>query len=141
MSQADQIRDYVRRTYIEPARERREDPARIVAGDVAKALHLQRNLPNICRALGGKKFQTENGVTLIERRSPLSGQSEKATFVFHIDEPKPQTSRFAGLLSLCGIGKEVFAALGGGEAFLRAERENFYEKGSEKERVFGNGNG
>jgi hypothetical protein len=36
------------------------------------------------------------------------------------------------LLSLRGIGKEVFAALGGGEAFLRSEREHFYDPGKEK---------
>jgi hypothetical protein len=139
MSQADQIRDYVRRTYIEPARQRHEDTVRIMAGDVAKALHLQRNMPNICQVLGGKKFQSENELKLIERNAPPSGQSNTATFVFHVDDPKPQTSRFAGLLSLEGIGKEVFAALGGGEAFLRSEREHFYAEGSEKERLFGNG--
>ena len=33
------------------------------------------------------------------------------------------------LLSLIGICKEVFASLGGAEAFIRAERENFYSSG------------
>jgi len=132
MSQADQIRDYVRRTYIEPARQRREKTVRIVAGDVAKALHLQRNLPNVCQALGGKKFQTENDVRLIERQAPPSGQSNTVTFVYDVATRKPEPSRFAGLLSLEGIGKDVFAALGGGEAFLRQEREHFYDDGKEK---------
>jgi hypothetical protein len=126
MSQADQIRDYVRRTYIEPARQRHEDKVRIVAGDVAKALHLQRNLPNVCQALGGKKFQTENDVRLIERQAPPSGQSNTVTFVYDVGGRKPEGSRYAGLLALEGIGKEVFAALGGGEAYLRRERESFY---------------
>jgi len=132
MSQADQIRDYVRRTYIEPARQRQEDTVRIVAGDVAKALHLQRNLPNVCQALGGKKFQTENDITLIECVAPPSGQSNTVTFVYDVGRRKPENSRYAGLLALRGIGKEVFAALGGGEEYLRRERENFYGHGRDE---------
>lgn len=31
------------------------------------------------------------------------------------------------LLSLWGIGKELFESLGGGEAFIRSEREHFYD--------------
>lgn len=126
MSQADQIREYVRQTYIEPARQRHEKTVRIVAGDVARALHLQRNLPNVCQAIGGKKFQAENAVTLVERRAPPSGQSNTVTFVYDVGSSKPEGSRYAGLLALEGIGKEVFAALGGGEAYLRRERESFY---------------
>jgi len=69
MSQADLIRAYVRRTYVEPARQRHENTVRIVARDVAKALHLQRNLPSVYRTLGGKEFQTENALRLIERQT------------------------------------------------------------------------
>jgi hypothetical protein len=39
-------------------------------------------------------------------------------------------SKQSRLLSLYGAGKELFAELGGGEAWLKQERENFYgEKG------------
>ena len=126
MSQADLIRRYVRRTYVEPARQRHENTVRIVARDVANALHLQRNLPSVYRALGGKKFQTENDVRLVERQVPPSGQSNTVTFVYDIGSRKPEGSRYASLLALEGIGKEVFAALGGDEAYLRRERESFY---------------
>jgi hypothetical protein len=105
---------------------------RIVAGDVAKALHLQRNLPNVCQALGGKKFQSENDLTLIERQAPPSGQSNTVTFVYDLGSRKPESSRYAGLLALRGIGRDVFAALGGGEEYLRRERENFYGDGRDE---------
>ena len=35
------------------------------------------------------------------------------------------------LLSLLGIGKEVFQSVGGGEAFIRHEREHFYDAGED----------
>jgi len=37
----------------------------------------------------------------------------------------PKTSSFAGLR---GIAKQVFQAVGGGESFLRAERDRFNDK-------------
>jgi hypothetical protein len=46
----------------------------------------------------------------------MSGKSDGAVD----DRERPS------LLSLCGIGKEVFASLGGAEAFIRNEREHFY---------------
>jgi hypothetical protein len=35
------------------------------------------------------------------------------------------------LLSLLGIGREVFQSVGGGEAFIRHEREHFYDAGED----------
>ncbi len=86
----------------------------------------------MCQALAGKKFLTENAVTLIERHAPPSGQSNTVTFVYNIGAQKPEGSRYAGLLALRGIGREVFAALGGGEEYLRRERANFYGDGRDE---------
>jgi hypothetical protein len=50
-----------------------------------------------------------------------------------MEEPTPQSEGPAepSLLSLLGIGKEVFESLGGGEAFIRRERERFYDAGED----------
>jgi hypothetical protein len=39
----------------------------------------------------------------------------------------PNELQDSPLLRLWGIGKEVFASLGGGEDFIRRERERFYQ--------------
>jgi hypothetical protein len=41
---------------------------------------------------------------------------------------KNQDSRRENWLGLCGILKDVYAEYGGGEAYLRNERENFYKR-------------
>jgi hypothetical protein len=35
------------------------------------------------------------------------------------------------LMRLWGIGREVFQSLGGGEAFIRRERDHFYDPGDD----------
>lgn len=130
-STADQIREHLRRTYIDPARSRHESTIRILAGDVHKALHLRNRVPAVCQVLSGRKFLIENGLILEKQEGPRSGQSTTAAFVYRL------TSKGAGSRddiearwqSLRGLGKQVFAALGGGEAFLRSERETFYDPG------------
>jgi hypothetical protein len=44
----------------------------------------------------------------------------------------PEESSLLRLLRLQGIGKEVFQSLGGGEAFIRRERERFYKADDEE---------
>jgi len=127
-SAADQVRQYARRHYIEPARKRHESVVRIVAGDVYKALHLQGRVPSVCQALGGSKFLMENRLTLEKRDGPPSGQSTTVVFTYRLmDDTPKQSPADESLLDLWGIGKEVFESLGGAEAFIRRERERFYQ--------------
>jgi 5-methylcytosine-specific restriction enzyme B len=131
---SDRIREYARREYIEPNRKRGEITVRIVAGDVHKALGLHNRSPQVCSALRSQKFLDENHLVLVKPpEGPPGGMSTTMTFTYRLldadnQQPKPETDRF---LRLYGIGKEVFASLGGGEAFIRSERENFY--GEKKE--------
>jgi hypothetical protein len=128
---AQRIRDHLRSTYINPARARHESTIRIVAGEVLKALHLSNRAPAVCQVLRGRKFLAENNLILEKQEGPPSGLSTTATFTYRLAD-QPQTPRDqikSDWQSLRGIAKEAFAALGGGEAFLKSEREKFYDPG------------
>ena len=133
MTKADSVREYARRVYIEPARKRGDITVRIVARDVHKALGLHNRFPLVCSALNSHKFLEENHLA-VKAEGPPSGMSPNMTFTYrlldhnHLAQGGVETDP---LLRLWGIGKEVFQELGGGEAFIRSERENFY--GSKKE--------
>lgn len=130
-STANRIRDHLRSAYVDPARTRHEPTIRIVAGDVHKALHLRNRVPAVCQVLSGRKFQAENGLVLEKQEGPRSGQSTTAAFVYRLTDQGASAldDVEARWQELRGIGKKVFAELGGGEAFLRSERENFYGSG------------
>jgi hypothetical protein len=129
----ERVREYAQREYIEPARKRGELTVRIVAGEVHKALRLQNRVPQVCNALRSRKFLEKNHLALVVTEDgPPSGMSTTMIFTYRLlDRGKDREPKTDPLLRLYGIGKEVFAALGGGEAFIRSERENFY--GSKKE--------
>lgn len=128
MKLADQIRDYARLQYVEPARRRHESTVKIVAGDVKKALHMDGRVPAVCAALKGPRFLKENRLVLEKWDGPPSGQSTTVTFTYRLSDEQPQSAGTEDpLMRLWGIGKEVFRSLGGAEAFIRRERERFYK--------------
>ncbi len=129
MKQADRLREYANKQYVEPARRVGKQTVCIRVGDVVNGLGLKNQTPNVCSALGTGKFQKKYGLELIDRQtSAPKGTSTTVVFTYRIlgtrnsDEPS-QSVRFADLR---GIGKKTFETLGGGEAFIRNERENFY---------------
>jgi hypothetical protein len=125
-SLTDQIRDHARRQYIEAARRRGEAVVRIVAGDVHKALGLSNRVPVVCNALSSKSFLEENKITLEGREGPPSGLSTTVRFTYRLlRENRDAPGSPSPFLGLRGIAKQVFQALGGGEAFIRAERDQF----------------
>jgi hypothetical protein len=131
---ADRIRGYLRSVYVDPARSRHESSVRIVAGDVHKALHLNNRVPAVCQVLGGRKFLMENNLVLEKQEGPRSGQSTTAAFVYRLagTGSESQADRIeAAWKSLRGIAKDVYAALGGAENFLRNERDHFYNPGQD----------
>jgi hypothetical protein len=80
----------------------------------------------VCSALASKKFITENNLRLISKTGPPSGQSTTVTYAFEILERSQQSSMpQEPWTELRGVGKDIFAELGGGEAFLREERAQF----------------
>jgi hypothetical protein len=129
-SPTNQVRDYVLREYIKPGRRRRDVTVRIVAGEVHRALGLNNRFPTVCNALSARKFLEENRLVLEKREGPPKGLGARVTFTFRLlDEQAPAAGEPAqpSLMSLRGIGKELFESLGGGEAFIRREREHFYD--------------
>lgn len=134
-SHADRVREHARHEYIEPARRRRESSVRIVAGEVQKAVRLSNRVSLVCQALKSRKFLDENHLVLEKWDGPPSGMSTTVIFTYRlVDEAgqppsQPATSPF---LRLRGIAKDVFQSLGGGEAFIRKEREEFYGPGGDK---------
>lgn len=133
LTDTDRVREYARRAYIEPARARRQSTVRVVAGEVQKAVRLSNRVPLVCQALKSHKFLTENHLILEKWEGPPSGMSTTVTFTYRIlddngqrTSAKPEEWPFR---KLRGVAKEVFRSLGGGEAFLRKEREQFRGSG------------
>jgi len=131
MKQADLFRDYANRHYVEPARRSGEKTVRIRSGDVVNGLRLKNQTPNVCSALETEKFQRQYGLKLIDKQtSAPKGTSTTVIFTYRILDAAAKrgdssTHRIT-FADLRGIGKKTFKALGGGETFLRRERENFY---------------
>lgn len=123
------IRNYARKHVIEPARKRGESVVRVVAGDVLKALHLPNSLaPQACSALKTRDFLAENHLVLERQEGPPRMQSTRVAYTFRLLSSSGNNAASKDpLLSLWGIGKELFESLGGGEAFIRSEREHFYD--------------
>jgi len=133
LTDTDRVREYARREYIEPARVRRQSTVRVVAGEVQKAVRLTNRVPLVCQALKSQKFLTENHLILEKWEGPPSGMSTTVTFTYRIlddagQQPSAQPEVWP-FQKLRGVAKEVFRSFGGGEAFLRKEREQFHGSG------------
>lgn len=125
--QSDRIRDYARQQYIDPARRRGEETVRILVGEVHRGLRLTNLVPAVCSALRGAKFLNENHLRLEKAEGPPSGMSTTMVFTYRLEGTQnSEKARRSPFLRFRGVAKEVFQALGGGEAFIKAERDQFY---------------
>lgn len=137
MRPSDRVREYATRHYVEPARRRRESRVRIVAGDVHRALRLVNRVPVVCSALSSKAFLEANHLRLEARQGPPSGLSTTVVFTYALDVEQEKRKHGADAKTFeafRGIAKDVFSALGGGEAFLRAERAAWDKSTARKRR-------
>jgi hypothetical protein len=124
-SDSDRVRQHASEVYVSAARRRGERTITINVGAVHKALALSNRVPLVCAALGSKKFLTENHLRLISKTGPPSGQSTTVTYTYEVLEAQPSPGNQDAWTKLRGALKDVFAELGGGEAYLRAERSAF----------------
>jgi hypothetical protein len=134
MKPTEQTKQHVIATYVKPARLKGESVVQVRVGSVQKELGWTNRTPSVFSTLLSKEFQQEAGVELIEKKGGPSsgGPSTTVQFVYRIldgstaEKPSSRKSRTipngAGLEKLYGILADEFAALGGGEAFLKAER-------------------
>jgi|SRR5580700_4392200 hypothetical protein len=152
MNDSDRVRSYAKNHYIMPARKSGAGTVTIRAGDVHKALKWDlKKVPQVCSALSTQKFLKIAGVELIEKLGPPSGQSTTVEFIFRIlnegngadaqPKNKKQIANGAGLLELYGILADAYKQFGGGEEYLRREREGLrfpaeeYDQTDERKRA------
>lgn len=130
---ASEIREYSTRKYVLPARQEGRQRFSIRVGDIVREHHLYRSIPAVCSALKTQEFLQANGMKLVDATGPKSGLSTTVVYTYEfVDvEHTPELSSDAWQ-RLRGALKEVFAELGGGEAYLRAERSNFYSSRENK---------
>jgi len=123
---------HVIHSYVEPARKRGDKTIQVRVGNVQKELGWTNRTPSIFSTLGSRKFQHEAGLQLIDKRDgpPSGGPSTTVQFVYRLVETSSAAGvqervvpNGAGLLDLCGILSDAFRQLGGGEAYLKQERE------------------
>lgn len=125
---AEKIRRHARQRYVLPALNRKAKRFTIRAGDVEHELEIAARTPAICSALRTGKFLKQNNLRLVETSGPQSGQSTTVVFTYEFVEAKPASATpDDSWKRLRGMLKNVFAEAGGGEAYLRSERKNFYD--------------
>jgi len=134
MRLTDQTKEHVIATYVKPARLKGEKVVQVRVGTVQKELGWTNRTPSVFSTLLSKEFQQEAGLELVERKGgpPSGGPSTTVQFVYRLlkEDDRHQLSRpvsrsspnGVGLEKLYGVLKDVYASLGGGEAYLRSER-------------------
>ena len=126
---SNKIRQFVAEQYVKPARARGDKTITITAGEVQKALGLKNRIAWVCTALRANRFQLENHLRLKDETGPPSGMSTTVKFTYEFVPGASQAQTPANMRNpiwdLFGIAKETFAELGGGENFIRREREQF----------------
>ena len=126
MKDADRIRRHGRERYARPARESKQERFSIRAGDVVRELGISGRAPAVCSALKSREFLKQNNLELVEKSGPKSGQSTTVIYTYaFVDAKQPAKKGPDPWLRLRGALKDVFSELGGGEAYLRAERKDF----------------
>lgn len=89
LSQADDIRSFVLKTLVEPARANAEVEITIRAGDIHDAMKLSNAYPSVCSALGSTVFSSLAKVRLIEQTGPAQGAN--TFFRFALDSERALT--------------------------------------------------
>ena len=72
---ADQIRAYVNKAFVEPARRKGRTEVTVVAADVHADLKLDNRMPAVCSAIDAQKFQEQYNVILSTRSGPRQGST------------------------------------------------------------------
>ncbi len=123
-SDAERVRTWVEDNVIQPARARGERSFTVTAGDVHRDLGLKNRVPLVCQALKSKRLLDKNHLVLKDVSGPPSGLSTTLRITYEISTPGESAQAPNPFWALRGIAKHVFKQLGGGENFIRQEREN-----------------
>jgi hypothetical protein len=112
--------------YVRPTQHRGARTVSINVGEVHRAVALRNRIPLVCQALESAKFLQANDLKLVSKTGPPSGQSTTVTYTYEFIDKGPSAPKEDPWVRLRGALKNVFAELGGGEDYVRAEREKFY---------------
>ena len=80
MSNADEIRAYVVKIYIAPARIAGESEVSFTSGSIHKALKYDRRYRAVCSAIDAEVFEKENRLTRLNRSDQKEGAHVTWTF-------------------------------------------------------------
>jgi|ERR1700738_137566 len=133
MSPTEKTKQYVIENYVRSARLRGDRTIQIRVGDLLRELGWTNRTPSVFSTLNSQSFQREAGLQLVEKRGgPVSGgPSTTWVFVYTLlpaqgaasNAGVPPTPNGSGLTALYGILADTYRQLGGGEAYLKSERE------------------
>ena len=135
-SDSDKVRNYVKTHYVLPAQRRGERVFSVTAGEIHRNLRMRNQVPVVCTALRSQRFLEENHLALRKVTGPPSGMSTTVQFTFEIQPGSAPTAENP-LIQLFGAAKELYAELGGGENFIRKEREAFERSAESREKDIG----
>ena len=129
---ADQVRAFVQRAYIAPARARGESQVTVIAGDVHREMRLVNRIPAVCSALRSSAMLERNNLRIIRDVAPPSGLSSTVAVTYELRDGQGERHAIDAtqpdpLLELRGVARDLFASLGGGEGFIRRERRSWEE--------------
>src|SRR5258708_32669512 len=124
-SVSDSVKKYATDKYVRPTQHRGARTLSINVGEVHKAVALRNRVPLVCQALESDKFLRANELKLISKTGPPSGQSTTVTYTYEFIDTRPASPKEDPWVRLRGAMRGVFAELGGGERYLRAERDGF----------------
>jgi hypothetical protein len=80
MSFADDVREYCKATYVDPARGKGQKIVTIRSRDVHSSLNYKNRYPLVCSAIASNKFEEMCTVKRISVEGPLNGASTLFTF-------------------------------------------------------------
>lgn len=132
MSPTEMTKEHVIANYVRFARLRGDRTVQVRVGDVLKELGWTNRTPSVFSTLSSQSFQKEAGIELVRKIGGPASGGPSTTWVFEykiLDHEEPAETKTtvvpngSGLLELKGILSDAFLQLGGGEAYLKAERE------------------
>jgi hypothetical protein len=133
MKHADRIRSHGRSKYVLPASNRKDDRFSIRVGDVVREMGLRDRAAAVCSALKSREFLEENNLQLLTTSGPPSGLSTTVTYTYQFIETSAALAKKDDAWKrLRGALQDIFAEVGGGEAYLRDERAHFSGKGESR---------
>lgn len=113
------IQTYAKMRSINPAFRAGNKFVSIDTNSVLKELRLRKSEALVSRALQSKKFLETNGLRIVSKLPPAPGGA--LTLIYAIAD----TALSDLFYEVRGVAKKIFRELGGGEAFLQRERQNF----------------